>query len=127
MCKSLALSWLVPASQTLLIPDLRPLVERLGSDFFRQLAVTKSPRPGWQEFGPGAEKPIGPDAPLFPEEDWIELSPQFQAVSEAYNWYNLDELRHSVSVFAALYNDHIGLEETLVYPEARRLAGHKLD
>ena len=27
----------VPASQTLLLPDPRPLVERLGSDFFRQL------------------------------------------------------------------------------------------
>jgi len=61
------------------------------------------------------------------EEDWIELSTQLQAVSEGYSWYNLDELRHSVSVFAALYNDHIGLEESLVYPEARRLAGHKLD
>ena len=61
------------------------------------------------------------------EEDWIELSPQLQAVSEGYSWYNLDELRHSVSVFAALYHDHIGLEESLVYPEARRLGGHKLD
>lgn len=35
--KSLALNCVVPASQTLLIPDPRPLVERLGSDFFRQL------------------------------------------------------------------------------------------
>lgn len=35
--KSLALNCLVPASQTLLIPDPRPLIERLGSDFFRQL------------------------------------------------------------------------------------------
>jgi hypothetical protein len=35
--KSLALNCLVPASQTLLIPDPRPLVERLGPDFFRQL------------------------------------------------------------------------------------------
>jgi hypothetical protein len=32
----------VPASQTLLFPDPRPLVERLGHDFFRQL----SDRPG---------------------------------------------------------------------------------
>jgi len=32
----------VPASQTLLFPDPRPLVERLGQDFFRQL----SDRPG---------------------------------------------------------------------------------
>lgn len=34
---SVALNCLVPASQTLLIPDPRPLVERLGSDFFRRL------------------------------------------------------------------------------------------
>jgi len=32
----------VPASQTLLFPDPRPLVERLGQDFFRQLTE----RPG---------------------------------------------------------------------------------
>lgn len=37
MAWSLALNCLVPASQTLLIPDPRPLVERLGPDFFRQL------------------------------------------------------------------------------------------
>ena len=37
LSKSLALNCLVPASQTLLIPDPRPLVERLGQDFFRQL------------------------------------------------------------------------------------------
>ncbi len=32
----------MPASQTLLLPDPRPLVERLGQDFFRQLPA----RPG---------------------------------------------------------------------------------
>jgi len=34
---SLALNYLVPASQTLLFLDPRPLVERLGEEFFRQL------------------------------------------------------------------------------------------
>jgi predicted GIY-YIG superfamily endonuclease len=38
----LVLNCLVPASQTLLIPDPRPLVERLGEEFFRQLPA----RPG---------------------------------------------------------------------------------
>jgi hypothetical protein len=38
----LALNCLVPASQTLLFPDPRPLVERLGEEFFRQLPA----RPG---------------------------------------------------------------------------------
>jgi hypothetical protein len=36
---SVALNCLVPTSQTLLIPDPRPLVERLGSDFFRRLVA----------------------------------------------------------------------------------------
>jgi excinuclease UvrABC nuclease subunit len=40
--QSLALNGTVPASQTLLFPDPRPLVERLGHDFFRQL----TDRPG---------------------------------------------------------------------------------
>ncbi len=35
--QSLAFNGSVPASQTLLFPDPRPLVERLGHDFFRQL------------------------------------------------------------------------------------------
>jgi hypothetical protein len=37
MCRSLALNDGVPAVQTMLFPDPRPLVERLGADFFRQL------------------------------------------------------------------------------------------
>jgi len=54
------------------------------------------------------------------EEDWLELAPQLQAVAEGYSWYELDGLRQGVGVFAALYQDHIALEESLVYPEARR-------
>jgi hemerythrin-like domain-containing protein len=56
------------------------------------------------------------------EEDWIELSPQLQAVSEGYSWYDLDTLRAAVGIFADLYHDHIGLEESLIYPQARRQA-----
>lgn len=55
------------------------------------------------------------------EEDWIELEPQLKAVAEGYSWYNLDELRHGVGVFTALYTDHIALEESLIYPLARKL------
>jgi hemerythrin-like domain-containing protein len=56
------------------------------------------------------------------EEDWLELEPQLKAVSEGYNWYDLALLQHAVPVFAALYDEHIALEETLIYPEARRRA-----
>jgi len=55
------------------------------------------------------------------EEDWLELAPQLQAVAQGYSWYELDGLRHAVSVFAALYHEHIALEESMIYPEARRL------
>ena len=55
------------------------------------------------------------------EEDWIELEPQLQAVAHGYSWYDLDTLRHAVGVFATLYQEHIALEESVVYPAARRL------
>jgi hemerythrin-like domain-containing protein len=54
------------------------------------------------------------------EEDWLELEPQLQAVAEGYSWYDLDTLRAALPVFEQLYRDHIGLEESLIYPEARR-------
>lgn len=54
------------------------------------------------------------------EEDWLELAPQLQAVAEGYSWYELDTLRAGVEVFIALYHDHIALEESLIYPVARR-------
>lgn len=57
------------------------------------------------------------------EEDWLELAPQLQAVAEGYSWYELDTLRAGVQVFTALYHDHIALEESLIYPEAKRQLG----
>lgn len=53
------------------------------------------------------------------EEDWLELEPQLQAVAQGYSWYELDGLRAGVGVFAALYQDHIALEESMIYPAAR--------
>ena len=54
------------------------------------------------------------------EEDWLELEPQLQAVAEGYSWYDLDTLRAALPIFEDLYRDHIALEESLIYPEARR-------
>ena len=54
------------------------------------------------------------------EEDWLELEPQLEAVANGYSWYDLDMLRHALPVFGQLYHDHIALEESLIYPEARR-------
>ena len=61
------------------------------------------------------------------EEDWLSLSPQLDAVSKGYSWYDIDELRHAVDIFTALYQDHIDLEESLIYPEARRLLAARTD
>lgn len=55
------------------------------------------------------------------EEDWRELEPQVEAIANGYNWYDLAVLRHALPVFMALYQDHIALEESVVYPEAKRL------
>ncbi len=54
------------------------------------------------------------------EEDWLELAPQIEAISRGYNWYDLDTLNAALPVFRALYEDHIALEESLVYPAAKR-------
>lgn len=54
------------------------------------------------------------------EEDWLELAPQIEAIEQGYNWYDLPMLRHALPVFAALYNEHIVLEESVVYPAAKR-------
>jgi hemerythrin-like domain-containing protein len=54
------------------------------------------------------------------EEDWIELAPPLEAVSRGDNWYDLAMLKAALPVFRALYVEHIGLEESLIYPEARR-------
>ena len=54
------------------------------------------------------------------EEDWLELAPQIEAISRGYSWYDLAMLRHALPVFTALYEEHIALEESLIYPEAKR-------
>lgn len=61
------------------------------------------------------------------EEDWRELALQLSAVAEGYSWYSIDSLREGAEVFTALYHDHIALEESLVYPEARRLVQAEFD
>ena len=53
------------------------------------------------------------------EEDWLELSPQLQAIGAGQNWVDPDELRAGITVFTDLYRDHIALEETIVYPASR--------
>ena len=54
------------------------------------------------------------------EEDWLQLAPQIEAIADGYNWYDMAILNAALPVFTALYLDHIALEESLVYPEAKK-------
>ena len=54
------------------------------------------------------------------EEDWMELEPQLDALACGQDWYDVDILREGVEIFAALTSDHIALEESVIYPEARK-------
>ena len=51
--------------------------------------------------------------------DWRILSPLIQAVASGLSWVDLDTLRDGVEVFCTLARDHIALEESLIYPQAR--------
>lgn len=53
------------------------------------------------------------------EEDWMELSPQLDAVACGLCWYDVDVLREGSEIFIALMHDHIALEESFIYPKAR--------
>lgn len=61
------------------------------------------------------------------EEDWLELAPQLEAVAQGYNWYDTAVLRHALPIFSDLYREHIALEESLIYPEAKRRQQQLMD
>jgi hemerythrin-like domain-containing protein len=61
------------------------------------------------------------------EEDWLELAPQIEAIAQGYSWYDLATLRSALPIFTALYQEHIALEESLIYPEAKRRQQALLD
>ena len=54
------------------------------------------------------------------EENWIQIAPSLEAASSGNLWFDPVELRHALEVFEALYLDHILLEESLAYPEAKK-------
>jgi len=54
------------------------------------------------------------------EEDWLELEPHLQAVAQGYGRDHVEFLRAALPEFTTLYHAHIALEESLIYPEARR-------
>lgn len=57
---------------------------------------------------------------MWMEEDWQELEPHLQAVAQGYVDPHAAFLRAALPEFAAICREHIALEESLIYPEARR-------
>jgi hemerythrin-like domain-containing protein len=59
------------------------------------------------------------------EEDWRALSAQLDAVASGQSWCDVDTLRATSEVFIALSHDHIALEESCIYPQARSRLGDR--
>lgn len=57
------------------------------------------------------------------EEDWRDLGPQLEAVAAGHAGVDVERLRACAQVFIALCHDHIALEESCIYPQARRRLG----
>ena len=55
--------------------------------------------------------------------DWRELSPALAAVAAGQGGYDVAALREGVEIFTALTHDHISLEESCIYPQARERFG----
>ncbi len=53
------------------------------------------------------------------EQNWLELAPLLRALTQGEDWFDMAELKHNTEVFVNLCHDHIVLEETLIYPEAK--------
>ncbi len=53
------------------------------------------------------------------EEDWRELSPLLAGLAGGQTWVDTDALRRGAEIFVALSHDHMALEESVIYPQAR--------
>jgi hemerythrin-like domain-containing protein len=56
---------------------------------------------------------------LWMDIDWRELGPVLAAIAGDQGGYDLAALREGVEIFTVLSNDHIALEESCIYPQAR--------
>lgn len=54
------------------------------------------------------------------EEDWRTLQPHVEAVAEGIGGYDLEMMRRAIPIFSTLYREHIAVEESMVYPAAKR-------
>ena len=61
------------------------------------------------------------------EQNWLELAPMLRAIAQGEDWVDMAELKHSIEVFLNLCHDHITLEETLIYPQAKARLTQELE
>jgi hypothetical protein len=54
--------------------------------------------------------------------DWKELLPHLDAIASGMAWYDVELLREGAEIFTALLHEHLALEVTVIYPEARARA-----
>jgi len=54
------------------------------------------------------------------ELNWLELGPMLRALAQGEDWVEPAELEHALEVFVNLCSDHIALEESLIYPQAKQ-------
>ena len=55
--------------------------------------------------------------------DWKELSPSLASIAAGQGGYDFGALREGVEIFTALTHDHISLEESCIYSQARERFG----
>jgi len=60
------------------------------------------------------------------EQNWLELAPMLRAIAQGEDWVDMAEMQHTVEIFLNLCNDHIALEESLIYPEAKEQLAQEL-
>ncbi len=60
------------------------------------------------------------------EQNWLELAPMLRAIAQGEDWPDLAELSHYIEVFLNLCQDHIALEESLIYPAAKERLAYEL-
>lgn len=58
-------------------------------------------------------------------EDWRELAPHIAAVANGHIGYDLALLRDGAATFTALSHDHMALEESCIFPQARAQLGER--
>jgi hemerythrin-like domain-containing protein len=61
------------------------------------------------------------------EQDWRELDAQIDAIARGLSPNDPEALRLGVEIISALYLDHIDLEESLIYPQAKRRLSERAD